>query len=217
MTSAFAGTEYDTGLSLEPMIELADYWKEIRPLYAEFDLAQKYPDAGILVSQVPGGMMSNFLSQLQQANALHRLPEVLAEMPRVQEDFGWPPLVTPSSQIVGSQAVLNVLMGRYKMNTNEVKQYMRGYYGRPPAPINEEARKLIIGNEKPITCRPADMLEPELPKAKATIAYVMEKEEDIISNALYPQVAPKFLEERMAKKLKVDVDLAKASSHYYPV
>jgi oxaloacetate decarboxylase alpha subunit len=94
---------------------------------------------------------------------------------------------------------------------------MRGYYGRPPAPINEEARKLIIGNEKPITCRPADMLEPELPKAKATIAYVMEKEEDIISNALYPQVAPKFLEERMAKKLKVDVDLAKASSQYYPV
>ena len=217
MCSTFAGTEYDTGLDLKKMVEIADYWKNIRPLYADFDLAQKYPDAGILVSQVPGGMMSNFLSQLQQANALHRLPEVLEEMPRVQEDFGWPPLVTPSSQIVGSQAVLNVLMGRYKMCTNEVKQYMRGYYGRPPAPINEEARKMIIGDEQPITCRPADKLEPELPKAKELIAHVMEKEEDIISAAIYPQVAPKFLEERMAKKLKVDIELAKQSCQFYPV
>lgn len=217
MCSAFEGTEFDTGLNLEPMIELADYWKEVRPQYAAFDLAQKYPDAGILVSQVPGGMMSNFLSQLQQANALDRLPDVLKEMPRVQEDFGWPPLVTPSSQIVGSQAVLNVLMGRYKMCTNEVKQYMRGYYGRPPAPINEKARKAIIRDEKPITCRPADKLEPELPKAKEMIAHVMEKEEDVISCAIYPQVAPDFLEERMAKKLKVDVKLAEQSTQFYPV
>ena len=126
-------------------------------------------------------------------------------------------MVTPSSQIVGSQAVLNVLMGRYKMCTNEVKQYMRGYYGRPPAPINEEARKMIIKDEQPITARPADMLEPELPKAKEMIAHVMEKDEDIISCAIYPQVAPKFLEERMAKKLKIDVELAKQSSEFYPV
>lgn len=217
MCAALKGTDYDPDLNMNVLIEIADYWKEIRPLYAEFDLAQKWPDATILISQVPGGMMSNFLSQLRQANALHRLPEVLEEMPRVQEDFGWPPLVTPSSQIVGTQAVLNVLMGRYKMCPNESKQYMRGYYGRPPAPINEEARKMIIGDEKPIECRPADMLEPELPKAKELVAHVMEKPEDIISAALYPQVAPKFLEERMAKKLKVDIELAKQSSEFYPV
>lgn len=217
MVATFKGTEYDTGFDLALLTEINKYWETVRPQYAEFDLSQNYPDANILVSQVPGGMMSNFLSQLQQANALHRLPEVMEEMPRVQEDFGWPPLVTPSSQIVGSQAVLNVLMGRYKMCTNEVKQYMRGYYGRPPAPINEEARKMIIGDEKPISARPADMLEPELPKAKEMCAAVMEKEEDIISCAIYPQVAPKFLEERMAKKLKIDIELAKQGSEFYPV
>lgn len=217
MSAAWQGTEWEPGIDMKVCIELAEYWKNIRPLYAAFDLAQKWPDATILTSQVPGGMMSNFLSQLQQANSLHRLPEVLDEMPRVQEDFGWPPLVTPSSQIVGTQAVLNVLMGRYKMCPNETKQYMRGYYGRPPAPINEEARKMIIGDEKPITSRPADNLEPELPKAKEMIAHVMEKEEDIISCAIYPQVAPKFLEERMAKKLQVDIELAKQSTQFYPV
>ncbi len=217
MLSTFKGTEYDTGLDLALLTEINKYWETVRPQYAEFDLAQKYPDANILVSQVPGGMMSNFLSQLKQANALHRLPEVMEEMTRVQEDFGWPPLVTPSSQIIGSQAVLNVLMGRYKMCTKEVKQYIRGYYGRPPASINEEARKMIIGDEKPIDCRPADMLEPELAKAKELVAPVMEKEEDIISAAIYPQVAPKFLEERMAKKINVDIELAKQGSGFYPV
>ncbi|MHB1041275.1 MAG: pyruvate carboxylase subunit B [Eubacteriales bacterium] len=217
MAATFKGTPCDPGFDLALLTEIAQYWETVRPQYAEFDMSQKYPDANILVSQIPGGMMSNFLSQLAQANALHRLPEVMEEMPRVQEDFGWPPLVTPSSQIVGSQAVLNVLMGRYKMCTNEVKQYMRGYYGRPPAPINEEARKMIIGDEKPIDCRPADLIEPELPKAKETCAAYMEKEEDIISCALYPQVAPKFLEERMAKKIKVDLELAKQGSEFYPV
>ena len=112
---------------------------------------------------------------------------------------------------------MNVLFGRYKICTNEVKLYMRGYYGRPPAPINEEARKQIIGDEQPITVRPADLLEPELPKAKEMCGAVMEKEEDIISCALYPQVAPKFLEDRMAKKLKIDLELAKQGSEFYPV
>ncbi|MCL6638216.1 MAG: pyruvate carboxylase subunit B [Firmicutes bacterium] len=216
MAAAFRGTAWDPGLDLKLLTEIADYWKEVRAQYAEFDLSPKWPDANILVSQVPGGMMSNFLSQLQQQNALHRLPEVLEEMPRVQEDFGWPPLVTPSSQIVGTQAVLNVLFGRYKICTNEVKQYMRGYYGRPPAPINEEARRMIIGDEQPITVRPADLIEPELPKAREMCAAIMEKEEDIISCALYPQIAPKFLEERLARKLKIDLDLAKQSSEFYP-
>lgn len=217
MAATFAGTPWEPEIDLKLATEMVPYWKEVRDQYAEFDMAPKWPDATILVSQVPGGMMSNFLSQLQQQNALHRLPEVLEEMPRVQEDFGWPPLVTPSSQIVGTQAVLNVLLGRYKMCTNEVKLYMRGYYGRPPAPINEEARKMIIGDEKPIDCRPADLIEPELPKAKELCATIMEKEEDIISCALYPQVAPKFLEERMSKKLKIDLELAKQGSEFYPV
>ena len=131
----------------------------------------------------------------------------------MQEDFGWPPLFTPSSRLVGSQAVLNVLMGRYKMCTNEVKQYMR-LLRQAAAPISAQDD---YRRRKPITCRPADMLEPELPKAKEMIAHAMEKEEDIISCAIYPQVAPKFLEERMAKKLNVDVELAKQSSQYYPV
>lgn len=217
MVAAFQGTEYEPDINIELCAEMAEYWKDVRDQYAEFDMAPKWPDAKVLVYQCPGGMMSNFLSQLRQANALDRLPEVFAEMPRVQEDFGWPPLVTPSSQIVGTQAVMNVLAGRYKMCTNEVKQYMRGYYGRPPAPINEEARKQIIGDEKPIDCRPADLIEPELPKAKELAAPIMEKEEDIISVALYPQVATKFLEERMAKKLKVDIEMAKQGSEFYPV
>lgn len=217
MAATFAGTEWDPGIDLKLCTEMAKYWEEVRKNYASFDMSPKWPDATILVSQVPGGMMSNFLSQLQQADALDRLPEVLEEMPRVQEDFGWPPLVTPSSQIVGTQAVMNVLAGRYKMCTNEVKQYMRGYYGRPPAPINEEARKMIIGDEQPITVRPADLIEPELPKAKEAIADIMEKEEDIISVALYPQVARKFLEERMSRKLGIDIELAKQGSGFYPI
>ncbi|MTI82435.1 MAG: pyruvate carboxylase subunit B [Firmicutes bacterium] len=217
MAAAFADTPHDPEINIELCAEMADYWKDVRAEYAEFDVSNKWPDARVLVYQCPGGMMSNFLSQLQQANALDRLPEVFEEMPRVQEDFGWPPLVTPSSQIVGTQAVMNVLAGRYKMCTNEVKQYMRGYYGRPPAPINEEARKQIIKDEKPIGCRPADLIDPELPQAKELAAPIMEKEEDIISIALYPQVAAKFLEERMAKKLKIDVELAKQSTEFYPV
>lgn len=217
MAAAFKGTDYETDVNVELCAELAEYWKDVRAEYAEFDMAPKWPDAKVLVYQCPGGMMSNFLSQLKQADALDKLGEVFEEMPRVQEDFGWPPLVTPSSQIVGTQAVMNVLAGRYKMCTNEVKQYMRGYYGRPPAPINEEARKQIIKDEKPIDCRPADLIEPELPKAKELVAPIMEKEEDIISVALYPQVGMKFLEERMAKKLKIDIELAKQGTEFYPV
>lgn len=217
MVASLKGTPRDTGLDLTLLTEISDYFKEVRKDYASVDAAAKTVDTNVLIQQIPGGMISNFINQLKEQNALDKLPQVLAEVPRVRADFGYPPLVTPSSQIVGAQATLNVLMGeRYKMATNEVKNYMRGYYGRPPAPINEEARKKIIGDEKPIECRPADLIAPELPKAREEVAAYMEKEEDIISAALFPQVAPKFLQERMAKKIKVDLELAKQGTEFYP-
>ncbi|HHW42999.1 oxaloacetate decarboxylase subunit alpha [Desulfofundulus thermobenzoicus] len=216
MVAALQGTPYDTGLDLKLLTEIAEHFKEVRKHYKEFDVASKSVDANVMIYQIPGGMMSNFISQLSQQNALHRLPEVLEELPRVRKEFGYPPLVTPSSQIVGTQAVLNVLMGRYKLATNEVKQYMRGFYGQPPAPVDEEVRRMIIGDEEPITCRPADLLEPGLPEARKEAAPYMQKEEDVISVALFPQVAPQFLKERLAKKLKVDLELAAQSSEFYP-
>ena len=158
--------------------------------------------------QIPGGMISNFIGQLQQANALDKLPLVLQEVPKVRADFGYPPLVTPSSQIIGSQAVLNVLSGeRYKMVTNEVKQYMKGLYGQPPAPMNDEVRKKIIGDEIPALVRPADLLPPQMEEAKKEIAFYAESEEDVLSYVMFPAVAKKFLEERMAGKTNVDYTL----------
>lgn len=217
MVAAFKDTPFDTGMDLEKLTEIADYFREIRKHYAQFDNSSNNVDTNVIQYQVPGGMISNFINQLKEQNALHKLPEVLAEVPRVRADFGYPPLVTPSSQIVGTQAAINVLMGeRYKMATNEVKNYMRGFYGRPPAPVNEEARKKIIGDEEPITCRPADLIEPELPAAREEVGPYMEKFEDVVSVALFPQVAPKFLKERMSKKLQVDLELAKNGSEFYP-
>lgn len=206
--ATLAGTEYDTGLDLALLSEIAEYFKEIRLKYKDFDVYKTPVDTNVLLYQVPGGMLSNFITQLKQQNALHKLPEVLAEVPRVREDMGLPPLVTPTSQIVGSQAVLNVLLGRYKMVTNEVKAYMKGLYGATPAPVNEEIRKQIIGDEKPITGRPADYLEPQLEQAKKEIGIYYQKEEDILSYVLFPQVAKKFLEERYAAKTSVDYELA---------
>lgn len=217
MVASLQGTPWDTGLDIGLLSEISDYFKEVRKEYASVDVAAKTVDTNVLQQQIPGGMISNFINQLKEQNALDKLPEVLAEVPRVRADFGYPPLVTPSSQIVGAQAALNVLMGeRYKMATNEVKNYMRGYYGRPPAPINEEVRKKIIGNERPIDCRPADLIPPELPKAREEVNAYMQKEEDVISVALFPQVAPKFLQERLANKIKVDLELAKQGTEFYP-
>lgn len=223
LVASLAGTEYDTGLDLDLLSEIAEYFKEVRQHYQDFDVSGLTVDTNVLRYQIPGGMISNFMSQLAQQNALHKLPEVLAEVPRVREDFGYPPLVTPSSQIVGTQAVLNVMAGeRYKMVTNEVRSYMRGLYGAPPAPVNEDVRRRIIGDEQPITCRPADVLEPQMESAKKEIAAYMESVEDVLSYALFPQVAQKFLEERMAGKVKVDFQLANAGPAngtvpYYPV
>ncbi|TDA69833.1 MAG: oxaloacetate decarboxylase subunit alpha [Clostridia bacterium] len=223
LVAALQGTPYDTGLDLELLSEIAQYFQQVRKKYAQFDLAAGTVDVNVLRYQIPGGMISNFISQLSQQNALDKLPEVLEEVPRVREDLGYPPLVTPTSQIVGSQAVLNVLAGeRYKMVSNEVKAYVRGLYGQPPAPVKEDVRRKIIGDEEPITCRPAGLLEPQLPEAKKAIAAYLESEEDVLSYALFPAVAEKFLEERMAGKYKVDFSIAReglanSGLAYHPV
>jgi len=186
---------YKTGIDLEQVSLLAEYFKEVRKNYEEFDVYKSGVDVNVLRYQVPGGMLSNFISQLSQANALDKFDAVLQEVPRVRADMGFPPLVTPSSQIVGSQAVLNILTGeRYKMVTNEVKNYMRGLYGKAPGIVNEEIRKKIIGDEKPVTVRPADLLEPQIEVAKQEIGDLAKNMEDLLLYILFPQVAKPFLE-----------------------
>jgi len=222
LVAALAGTPRDTGLNLDLLVRIADYFKDVRKKYGAVDVGTTV-DVNVILYQIPGGMYSNFVSQLAQQNALDRLPDVLAELPRLRREMGYPPLVTPSSQIVGSQAVLNVLAGeRFKMVTNETKSYMRGLYGRPPGPVDEEVRRQVIGDEKPVTVRPADLLEPGLDQARKDISPLAESVEDVLSYALFPQVAQKFLEERLAARTKVDQNLLKAASEggdkpgYYP-
>ncbi len=200
------GTEWDLGFDLEVLSKLSKYFAEVKekrsPVKKEIKI-----DTNVLIYQIPGGMMSNLISQLQEQNALDKYEEVLKEIPRVREDLGYPPLVTPTSQIVGIQAVMNVLFGeRYKVVSKEVKNYVKGYYGRPPAPIKEEIKKKIIGDEEPISVRPADLLPPELEKARKELNGYMEKEEDVLTYALFPQVAMKFFRDREAKKYKIDLD-----------
>ena len=202
LVATLQGTERDTGLDLAKLSDIAAHFRKVADrMKAEGILDPKVlnVDTKTLIYQVPGGMLSNLLSQLKQANAEDKYYDVLAEVPKVRKDFGYPPLVTPTSQIVGTQAVLNVLSGeRYKMITKESKGLLRGEYGRLPAPVNEEVRKKAIGDDKVITCRPADLIEPEL----KTYADEMKGkglgkcEEDVLSYALFPQVAEKFLAER---------------------
>ena len=204
LVATLKGTERDTGLDLEQLSKAAAHFRKVaNKLKAEGILDPKVlnVDTNTLLYQVPGGMLSNLISQLKQANAEDKYYDVLAEIPRVRKDFGYPPLVTPTSQIVGSQAVLNVVSGeRYKMFPKESKGLLRGEYGALPAPVNEEVRKKAIGDEEIITCRPADLLEPELEKYREEIKDHMEKEEDVLSYALFPQVAMKFFEAREAAK-----------------
>ena len=200
LVASLAGTERDTGLDLKKMSEAAVHFRGVAArLKEKGDLDPKVlnVDTNTLLYQVPGGMLSNLISQLKQANAEDKYYEVLAEVPRVREDFGYPPLVTPTSQIVGSQAVLNVLAGeRYKMVTKESKGLLRGEYGRLPAPVNEEVRKKAIGDDVVIECRPADLIEPELDKYREETKDFAKSEEDVLSYALFPQVAKKFFDIR---------------------
>ena len=201
-------TPYDTGLDLAKLDAVAKYFTPIREKYIQSGLIDPKVlkvDVNALRYQVPGGMLSNLVSQLKQAGKSELLPEVLAEVPRVRADAGYASLVTPTSQIVGTQAVYNVLLGeRYKMVTKEFKGMIRGEYGKTPAPIAEDFRKKIIGDEKPIDYRPADDLKPELPTLRERVAPYAEQEEDLLSLALFEQVAVKFFEKRKAEKYGLD-------------
>jgi oxaloacetate decarboxylase alpha subunit len=200
LVATLQGTEHDTGIDLTRLSAIAAHFRKIADkMKAEGTLDPKVlnVDPNTLLYQVPGGMLSNLISQLKQAKAEDKYYDVLAEVPRVREDFGYPPLVTPTSQIVGSQAVLNVLSGeRYKMVTKESKGLLRGEYGLVPGTVNEDVRKKAIGDAEVITCRPADLLEPELEKYRTEYADITKSDEDVLSCALFPQVAPKFLAER---------------------
>ena len=210
MVAMLQGSPYDTGIDLSKLFPISAYLREaIKPYDIKYAVVGGV-DANVLSYQVPGGMLSNFASQL--GDDLHRLPEVLAEIPLVREDLGYPPLVTPSSQMVGSQAVFNVLAGRYKMVTNEVKAYLRGEYGRTPAAVNEELRRSIIGDTPVITERYANIMPPGLPDGRKKIGHLMETEEDLLSYMAFPEVAEKFLQTRMAGRIKVDLNMAEANA-----
>ena len=200
LVATLQGTERDTGLDLRALSNAAEHFRNVaNKLKAEGSLDPKVlnVDTNTLLYQVPGGMLSNLISQLKQANAEDRYYEVLSEIPRVRKDFGYPPLVTPTSQIVGSQAVLNVLSGeRYRTFTKESKGLLRGEYGQLPGEVNKEVRKKAIGDGEIITCRPADLIDPELEKYKQELGDRAKQEEDVLSYALFPQVASKFFEAR---------------------
>ena len=199
MVAALQGTPRDTGLDLEKLSQAAAHFKTVADrMESEKLISSKVlrVDPKTLLYQVPGGMLSNLISQLKQANAEDRYEEVLREVPRVREDFGYPPLVTPTSQIVGSQAVLNVLMGRYKSFTKESKGLLKGEYGQLPGKVNEEIRKMAIGDDEVISCRPADLIEPEMDKIREQYGDICKTEEDLLSCALFPQVAPEFIKRR---------------------
>ena len=187
----------DTGLDLDLLVEISNYFAEVRKKYAAFESGLKGVDVRVLQFQIPGGMLSNLVSQLREQGAEDRYAEVLEEVPKVRAEMGYPPLVTPSSQIVGTQATLNVILGeRYKVIPAEIKNYIRGYYGRPPASIDPEIKRKAIGDEEPIDCRPADLLPPGMERARQEIGDLAQSEEDVLSYVLFPQVARPFLERR---------------------
>ncbi len=221
LIATLAGTEYDTGIDLNELTKATDHFRGVAAkLQAEGVLDPKVlrVDVNTLKYQVPGGMLSNLINQLKQAGKSDKLYEVLAEVPRVREDFGYPPLVTPTSQIVGTQAVMNVICGeRYKMCPKESQGLMRGEYGRLPAPVNEEVRRKVIGDQKVITCRPADMLKPELEGYRKEIGQYITQEEDVLSYALFPQVAEKFFKARQAKQLGLDNSVLDTKNNAMPI
>ena len=222
MVETFKGTEFDTGLDQNLLAEIADYFRPYQEeCLANGLLNPKVMGVNIktLLYQVPGGMLSNMVSQLKEQHAEDKYYEVLEEIPRVRKDLGEPPLVTPSSQIVGTQAVFNVLMGeRYKMMTKETKAVLRGEYGQTVKPFNPEVQKLALAEgEEPITCRPADLIPNELAKIEAEMAQYKEQDEDVLSYALFPQVAMDFFKYREAQKTKMDAKVADTENGAYPV
>ncbi|MDH4226190.1 MAG: sodium-extruding oxaloacetate decarboxylase subunit alpha [Deltaproteobacteria bacterium] len=197
MVVALQGSPFDTGLDLNLLSDIAEFFKNVRKKYKRFETVYSGVNTKTLIVQVPGGMISNLAHQLKQQDALDKMDEVLDEIPRVREEMGYPPLVTPTSQVVGTQATLNVLTGeRYKVITSETKNYFKGLYGRPPGKVSEEATKKAIGDEKPITVRPADLLEPELDKLAKEVVGKAKSPEDVLSYCLFPMVALEFFEQR---------------------
>lgn len=221
MCETFRDTPFDTGLDQKLLAEIADYFRPIQEEALKSGLLNpKVLGVNIktLMYQVPGGMLSNLVSQLKDAHAEDKYYDVLEEIPRVRKDFGEPPLVTPSSQIVGTQAVLNVLMGeRYKMITKESKALLHGEYGQTVKPFNPEVQKKACGDETPITCRPADLLKPELREMEKEVARYKQQDEDVLSYALFPQVAVDFFKYREAQQEKVDPTRADTKAGAYPV
>ncbi len=221
LVAALAGTEYDTGLDLKKLDVVRAHFATLREKYlASGQLSPKMlgVDANTLLYQVPGGMLSNLLGQLKEAGKEDKLEEVLQEIPRVREDSGYPPLVTPTSQIVGSQAVFNVITGeRYKMVTKEFRAMVHGDYGKTPAPISEEFSKMILGDDTPITYRPADKIEPEMDKLKEEAAKWERQPEDVLTYAMFPQVAPKFFKSRNEKDQGVDGEHVDYNNKSVPV
>lgn len=220
MVETFKGTPYDTGLDQNLLAEIADYFRPIQEDALKTGLLNpKVMGVNIktLLYQVPGGMLSNLVSQLKDAHAEDKYYDVLEEIPRVRKDFGEPPLVTPSSQIVGTQAVLNVLQGeRYKMVTKESKKILSGEFGKTVKPFNKEVQKKCIGDTKPITCRPADLIKPQLEEFKKEAEQYVEQDEDVLSYALFPQVATDFFKYREAQETKVDLAKADTKDGVYP-
>ena len=217
IVASLQGTEFDTGLDLKALNQIKKYFETLREKYEGYiDPISERIDTDVLMYQIPGGMLSNLISQLKQQNALDRYQDVLEEMPRVRKDMGYPPLVTPTSQIVGIQAVMNVINGeRYKIVSNEVKDYMKGYYGRAPAPINQEIAKKIIGDEEPITCRPADLIEPEYEnfKKEGEELGIIKKEEDVLTLAMLPPVAKQFLKGDLEEEAFPEVHIGNGSEN----
>ncbi len=221
MVEAFKGTPYDTGLDQTKLAEIADYFRPLREEALKSGLMNtKVLGVNIqtLRYQVPGGMLSNLVSQLKEMGQEDKYEQVLEEVPRVRKDFGEPPLVTPSSQIVGTQAVLNVVSGeRYKMVTKESKKLLSGEFGQTVKPFNPEVQKKCIGDVKPITCRPADLIKPQLVDLEKEMSQYKQQDEDVLSYALFPQVATEFFKYREAQKDKVDASMADTENKAYPV
>ena len=221
LVATLRGTEYDTGYDLDLLSDISAYATTIREKWIASGLIDTKVlgvDVNALKYQVPGGMLSNLVSQMKQAGKEDQLLAVLAEVPRVREDFGFPPLVTPSSQIVGTQAVMNIITGeRYKMVPKESKAVVKGEYGSTPSPISPEIIKKILGDEKQITGRPADALEPELDKVRAQMAEYMEQSEDVLTWAMFPQVAEKFFKHRQETLHNIDNQIGSIQNAYQPV
>lgn len=221
LVETLKNTEYDTCMNSSSLNLIAEHFKKIKEKYINNGLISYKVldiDPKALTYQVPGGMLSNLLSQLRAQNLENKFDEVLREVPKVREDLGYPPLVTPMSQMVGTQALFNVILGeRYKMVPKEIKDYVRGLYGKPPYPIKEDVKQKIISDEEPISCRPADLIEPQLDKFWEEIKEFAESEEDVLSYALFPEVARKFLENRWMEKYSIESSMYNEEEKTHPI